>query len=94
MLFSSPGAELPDVYLSESVIFLDETSKSSNNKKTYTVVLTHPPGMREDETVRTHRDRAKTGHRPVSCFICAHVCELARMHCHRLTWTMMRCVSI
>jgi len=47
MLFSSPGAELPDVYLSESVIFLDECAGAScTNKKTYTVVLTHPPGMR------------------------------------------------
>ena len=61
MLFSTPGAELPDVYLSESVIFLDESSKSTNNKKTYTVVLTHPPGMREDETVRTRGGRAGAG---------------------------------
>ena len=50
MLFSSPGAELPDVYLSESVIFLNEAAT-----ETYSIVLTHPPGMREDETVRCPR---------------------------------------
>jgi hypothetical protein len=50
MLFSTPGVELPDVYLSESVVFLEE-DPSKSNSKTYTVVLTHPPGMREDETV-------------------------------------------
>ena len=50
MLFSSPGAELPDVYLSESVIFLNEAAS-----ETYSIVLTHPPGMREDETVRCPR---------------------------------------
>jgi hypothetical protein len=61
MLFSTPGAELPDVYLSKSVAFLEEcklgnTGACTNNAPdqsdtTYTVVLTHPPGMREDETV-------------------------------------------
>ena len=60
MLFSSPGAELPDVYLSESVIFLDECAGAScTNKKTYTVVLTHPPGMREDETIDLDNDEVR-----------------------------------
>ena len=56
MLFSSPGAELPDVYLSESVIFLNEAASD-----TYSIVLTHPPGMREDETVRVTAPRAMGG---------------------------------
>ena len=47
LLFSNPGAELPDVYLSKSVIFASEGDADQ-----YSVVLTHPPGMREDETVR------------------------------------------
>ena len=51
MLFSNPGAELPDVYLSESVVFVEESTAGTANEQTYTVVLTHPPGMREDETV-------------------------------------------
>jgi hypothetical protein len=55
MLFSNPGAELPDVYLSESVVFVEEKCDGNvctDNQKAYTIVLTHPPGMREDETVR------------------------------------------
>lgn len=55
MLFSNPGAELPDVYLSESVVFVEESDAGTTNSQTYTVVLTHPPGMREDETVRSLR---------------------------------------
>lgn len=56
MLFSNPGAELPDVYLSESVVFVEEsTANPPSNQQTYTVVLTHPPGMREDETVSSPR---------------------------------------
>jgi hypothetical protein len=55
MLFSNPGAELPDVYLSESVVFVEESDAGTTNEQTYTVVLTHPPGMREDETVRSLR---------------------------------------
>ena len=55
MLFSNPGAELPDVYLSESVVFVEESDATTSNQETYTVVLTHPPGMREDETVSTLR---------------------------------------
>lgn len=64
MLFSTPSAELPDVYLSESVLFASEcvlnaqgkctVTDSPNSVKSYTVVLTHPPGMREDETVRVY----------------------------------------
>jgi hypothetical protein len=58
MLFSNPGAELPDVYLSESVVFVSEDNSGTENQQTYTVVLTHPPGMREDETVRAAPKRA------------------------------------
>jgi hypothetical protein len=54
MLFSSPGAELPDVYLSESVIFLNEAAS-----ETYSIVLTHPPGMREDETIDLDNDEVR-----------------------------------
>ena len=46
LLFSNPGASLPDIYLSESVKFAPEGTDFF-----YSVVLTHPPGMREDETV-------------------------------------------
>ena len=53
LLFSNPGAELPDVYLSKSVIFASEGDADQ-----YSVVLTHPPGMREDETVRAPPKRA------------------------------------
>eukprot|EP01048_Picozoa_sp_COSAG05_P029832 COSAG05_NODE_10031_length_587_cov_0.745902_1_plen_132_part_01 len=45
-LFSDPAQAMPDVYMSESVVELDE-GKSA----TYTVQLTHAPGMREDGTV-------------------------------------------
>ena len=41
------------VYLSESVVFVEESDAGTTNSETYTVVLTHPPGMREDETVST-----------------------------------------
>jgi hypothetical protein len=58
MLFSTPGVELPDVYLSESVVFLEE-DPSKSNSKTYTVVLTHPPGMREDETIDLDNDEVR-----------------------------------
>ena len=34
MLFSSPGAELPDVYLSESVIFLNEAARGCRKHST------------------------------------------------------------
>ena len=50
-LYASPKAELPDVYLSKSVIFGTE-----GDSVTYTVVLTHQPGMKEDETVDTAKD--------------------------------------
>ena len=56
LLFSNPGAELPDVYLSQSVLFASE-----GDAKQYSVVLTHPPGMREDETVRPEPPRARDG---------------------------------
>ena len=46
-LFSTPAQPLPDVYVSKSVVDLDE-GKST----TYTIQLTHAPGMREDGTVR------------------------------------------
>ena len=45
-MFSVPSAALPDVYVSESAVQLVEGQST-----TYTVVLTHPPGMREDPTV-------------------------------------------
>ena len=56
MLFSNPGAELPDVYVSESVLFVQE---SADEATTYTVVLTHPPGMREDETIDLDNDEVR-----------------------------------
>ena len=56
LLFSNPGAELPDVYISESVIF---TQESAIEAETYTVVLTHPPGMREDETIDLDNDEVR-----------------------------------
>ena len=46
LLFSNPGASLPDIYLSDSVKFASEGGHFF-----YSIVLTHPPGMREDETV-------------------------------------------
>jgi hypothetical protein len=48
MLFSNPGAELPDMYISESVLVMQENATDAT---LYTVVLTHPPGIREDEIV-------------------------------------------
>jgi hypothetical protein len=59
MLFSNPGAELPDVYLSESVVFVEESDAGTTNEQTYTVVLTHPPGMREDETIDLDNDEVR-----------------------------------
>ena len=56
MLFSNPGAELPDVYVSESVLFVQESAEDAT---TYTVVLTHPPGMREDETIDLDNDEVR-----------------------------------
>ena len=46
MLFSDPGSALPDVFISTSVRHVTEGDSFA-----YTVVLTHTPGMREDETV-------------------------------------------
>ena len=43
LLFSNPSADLPDVYISESVLHGTE-----GQNMFYTVTLTHPPGMRED----------------------------------------------
>jgi hypothetical protein len=50
LLFSNPGAELaiPNMYISESVFVMQE---NATNATLYTVVLTHPPGIREDETI-------------------------------------------
>ena len=71
MLFSNPGAELPDVYLSESVVFVSESTVAGSgaatgansgadaNRAEYSVVLTHPPGMREDETIDLDNDEVR-----------------------------------
>ena len=54
MLFTNPVAELPDVYISESVLFLEEGVSAF-----YTVQLTHQPGVREDETVDLMNDEVR-----------------------------------
>eukprot|EP01052_Picozoa_sp_SAG31_P009701 SAG31_NODE_515_length_14710_cov_6.289097_11_plen_369_part_00 len=54
MLWSDPAADLPDVLLSTSVEYLTEGSDF-----TYTVVLTHQPGMREDQTVDLDNDEVR-----------------------------------
>ena len=61
VLFSNPSAELPDVYISESVIFTSETASRMTPEapQEYTVVLTHPPGMREDETIDLDNDEVR-----------------------------------
>jgi hypothetical protein len=54
MLFSNPGAELPDMYISESVVVMQENTTDAT---LYAVVLTHTPGMREDETIENDEVR-------------------------------------
>jgi hypothetical protein len=47
-LWDNPSGPLPDVYVSETSLFLAEGEATQ-----YTVSLTTTPGMREDTTVRT-----------------------------------------
>jgi hypothetical protein len=54
MLFSDPGSALPDVFISTSVRHVAEGDSFA-----YTVVLTHTPGMREDETVDMLNDEVR-----------------------------------
>jgi len=54
LLFSNPGASLPDIYLSDSVKFASEGGHFF-----YSIVLTHPPGMREDETIDLDNDEVR-----------------------------------
>ena len=51
LLFHDPSESLPDVLLSESF-----ASAAEGTTFTYTAVLTHTPGMREDETINTYND--------------------------------------
>lgn len=51
-LWDNPSGPLPDVYVSETSLYLAEGEVTQ-----YTVSLTTAPGMREDTTVR---DRART----------------------------------
>jgi hypothetical protein len=52
--FSSPTVSLPDVVISDSFV-----AKSEGDSFTYTVVLSHPPGMREDETIDLLNDEVR-----------------------------------
>jgi hypothetical protein len=54
LLFSSPTAALPDVLISESHKAVVEGGVFS-----YTVVLTHAPGMREDNTIDLRNDEVR-----------------------------------
>ncbi len=54
MLFSDPASALPDVFISTSVRHITEGESFA-----YTVVLTHPPGMREDETIDLLNDEVR-----------------------------------
>eukprot|EP01050_Picozoa_sp_SAG11_P000471 SAG11_NODE_14_length_26344_cov_14.209411_9_plen_392_part_00 len=54
MLFYNPATDLPDVLLSESVKYVTE-----GESFTYTVVLTHQPGGREDMTADLLNDEVR-----------------------------------
>lgn len=54
LLFTDPTAALPDVYISQSVMYLTEGETFG-----YTVELTHQPGVREDETVDLQNDEVR-----------------------------------
>jgi hypothetical protein len=69
-LFSDPSKALPDVWVSETTV-----SVAEGGGKNYTLELTHPPGMREDGTVR---DKALP---PLSCLSTDNHCG------DRWTWT-------
>ena len=45
LLFTDPTVALPDVYISQSVMYLTEGETFG-----YTVKLTHQPGVREDDS--------------------------------------------
>ena len=53
-LFSDAGGPLPDVVMSESFLTVAE-----GDTVTYTVALTHAPGMREDETIDLRNDEVR-----------------------------------
>lgn len=50
-VFTDPSSELPDVYISESVLFAYEGQTLN-----YTIVLTHQPGVQIDESIDTDAD--------------------------------------
>ena len=54
LLFSDPASSLPDVHISASVRHVTEGESFA-----YTVVLTHAPGMREDETIDLMNDEVR-----------------------------------
>ena len=54
LLFSDPTADLPDVILSESVVYINE-----GDSFYYTVKLSHQPGVREDATVDLLNDEVR-----------------------------------
>ena len=54
LLFSDPSADLPDVVLSDSVVYINEGGSFY-----YTVKLSHPPGMREDKSVDLLNDEVR-----------------------------------
>jgi len=54
LLFSDPSQDLPDIMLSESVVYVTE-----GNYFYYTVSLTHQPGMREDKTIDLTNDEVR-----------------------------------
>ena len=54
LLFTDPTVALPDVYISQSVMYLTEGETFG-----YTVKLTHQPGVREDETVDLQNDEVR-----------------------------------
>jgi hypothetical protein len=54
LLFSNPQASLPDVVLSESVVYVNEGGSFM-----YTVKLSHKPGVRQDKTVDLANDEVR-----------------------------------
>jgi hypothetical protein len=54
LLFSNPQASLPDVVLSESVVYVNEGGSFM-----YTVKLSHKPGVRQDNTVDLANDEVR-----------------------------------
>lgn len=54
LLFNDASADLPDVVLSDSVVYVNEGGSFY-----YNVKLSHRPGMREDRTVDLHNDEVR-----------------------------------